>query len=169
MINRKPSYVEIIGLRFPNVQVFCTGDVNSYDDVQFTDEVLDKATLDTLILQETKTRVWREIQAERDRRKNNGINVDTKWFHTDDASRIQHIGMVLLGQSLPTGIMWKTMDGTFIEMTPTLAQQIFNSVVANDQQVFACAEQKSIQMESSANPENYDIFSTPTWPLTFGE
>lgn len=28
---------------------------------------------------------------------------------------------------MPTTIYWKTMDGSFVQMTPTLAGQIFNT------------------------------------------
>jgi hypothetical protein len=71
--------------------------------------------------------VWRLIQAERDRRRANGVRVGANWYHSDDTSRIQQLGLLLMGANMPPGIMWKTMSNTFIEMTPILAQQIFQA------------------------------------------
>jgi hypothetical protein len=118
-------------------------------------------------LLETRARVWKEIQAERDRRKSNGVKVGDNWFHTDDASRIQQIGLVMFGVNLPPGILWKTLSGNFVPMTPTLAMQIFMGVAASDIAIFAVAEQHKGAMLASQNPREYNYLSG--WPLTFGE
>lgn len=120
-----------------------------------------------IILNEKKLQKWREIQAERDRRKFGGVKVGNYWFHSDDTSRIQYIGLLMLGSSIPPGIMWKTMTGEFVEITPTLVQQIFNAVASHDLTVFAVAEQHRAIMNTSSDPENYDFSSG--WPLIFGE
>lgn len=93
--------------------------------------------------------------------------VGTKWFHSDQKSRSQQLGLVLLGASIPAGLQWKTMDGTFVTMTQTLAQQVLAAAAASDQAIFAAAEAHRQAMESSADPAAYD-FSTG-WPKVFGE
>lgn len=110
---------------------------------------------------------WAAIKTERDHRKAGGVKVGDKWFHSDDASRIQQLALVMMGAGLPAGLQWKTMDGSFITMTPALAQQVFTGQAASDQAIFAVAEQHRVAMEASPDPAAYD-FST-NWPKIFGE
>lgn len=83
---------------------------------------------------------WREIQAERDRRKAAGVRVGGHRFHSDPESRIQQLGLVMMGASIPAGLQWKTLDSAFVTMTPTLAGGIFAATAASDQGIFAAAE-----------------------------
>jgi hypothetical protein len=115
---------------------------------------------------------WKEIQAERDRRKFAGVFIPSvgKWFHSDDSSRIQTIGLVMMGASLPNGIMWKTLDNSFVPMTRTLANQVFQAVGAKDVAIFTTAEQHKLQVFASNDPINYDFLTlTPKWPKIYGE
>lgn len=114
-----------------------------------------------------KARAWESIKAERDRRKAGGVKVGAKWFHSDDASRIQQLALVMMGAGLPAGLQWKTMDGSFITMTPALAQQVFTGQAASDQTIFAVAEAHRVAMEASADPAAYD--HSTGWPKVFGE
>jgi hypothetical protein len=114
-----------------------------------------------------KAQKWEAIKAERDRRKAAGVKVGEKWFHSDDSSRIQQIGLVMMGASIPPGLQWKTMDGSFVAMTQALAGQIFQSVAAQDQAIFAQAEQHKAAMEAVENPATYDI--TTGWPAVYSE
>lgn len=112
--------------------------------------------------------IWERIKAERDRRTDQGgYNVGTKWFHSDQKSRSQQLGLVLLGASIPAGLQWKTMDGSFVTMTQQLADQVLAAAAASDQAIFAAAEAHRQAMEVSADPSAYD-FSTG-WPKVFGE
>lgn len=118
--------------------------------------------------EEVKAQKWAQIKAERDRRKSGGVLAGGHWFHSDDASRIQQLGLVMMGANMPTGIQWKTLtagSAVFVEMTPTLAQQIFNATATYDQAVFSAAETHRLAMEASADPASYN-FSTG-WPATF--
>lgn len=115
----------------------------------------------------TAAQVWGRIKAERDHRKAGGVKVGEKWFHSDDASRIQQLALVMMGAGLPAGLQWKTMDGTFTTMTPALAQQVFTGQAASDQTIFAVTEGHRVAMEASADPATYD-YSTG-WPKIFGE
>lgn len=110
---------------------------------------------------------WKEISSERDRRKSNGVKVGLNWFHSDDTSRIQQIGLVMFGANMPAGIMWKTLTGSFVQMSPTLALQIFMAVAASDISIFTIAEQHKSAMLASQNPKEYDY--SLGWPITFGE
>jgi Domain of unknown function (DUF4376) len=119
---------------------------------------------------ETPEQMWLRIKAERDRRSEAGgfpvqIEGETKWFHSDVKSRTQQLGMVIMGATLPTGIDWKTMDGSFVAMTPALAQAIFAAGAAQEQAVFAAAQTHRVAMESSAEPSAYDF--SGGWPATY--
>jgi hypothetical protein len=105
---------------------------------------------------------WEEIKTERDRRQVLGVVIGTKKFHSDPASRIQQLGLVLMGANIPVNLQWKTMDGSFVSMTPTLAEQIFSATASSDQAIFAAAEVHKANMMASANPQTYDFSNG--WP-----
>ncbi|MEW6612717.1 MAG: DUF4376 domain-containing protein [Pseudomonadota bacterium] len=135
-------------------------------------------------IDEAKQMMWSQIKAERDRRKAGGFKVKVggvdKWFHSDADSRIQHLGLKdkardllaaggamtdkisILGQP----VKWKTMDGTFVEVTAQVAFDIVAAAGDLDAQLFAAAETHRAAMEASPDPASYD-FSTG-WPATFG-
>ena len=116
----------------------------------------------------TAADIWEKIKAERDRRtEQGGYKAGTKWFHSDQKSRSQQLGLVLIGANIPANLQWKTMDGSFVTMTQTLAQQVLAAAAASDQAIFAAAEAHRQAMEASADPAAYD-FSTG-WPKVFGE
>lgn len=111
---------------------------------------------------------WEAIKAVRDRRTDQGgYKVGTKWFHSDQKSRSQQLGLVLLGANIPPNLQWKTMDGSFVTMTQQLAGQVLAAAAASDQAIFAAAETHRAAMEASADPASYD-YSTG-WPAIFGE
>ena len=117
---------------------------------------------------ESKSNQWDKIKSERDRRMEvGGYLVNGKWFHSDQASRTQQLGLVLLGNNIPVGLQWKTMDGTFIEMTPTLAQQILAGAALSDYTIFVTAETHKTNLYLSADPENYNIMTN--WPKMYSE
>lgn len=111
---------------------------------------------------------WEGIKAERDRRAALGVKVDRHWFHSDAKSRIQQLGLVLLGNSIPAGLQWKTLTFTpppvFVTMTPELAKAIVAATAASDTRIFTAAEVHRIALESSADPQNYDF--SVGWPTT---
>lgn len=116
---------------------------------------------------ELKAMLWEKIKQERDRRtQQGGYCVDGKWFHSDILSRTQQMGLVMMGNSIPSNLQWKTMDGTFVNMTPALANSIFMAAVQSDTVLFSHAEQLKVQMES--DPENFSL-SECSWPLMYGE
>lgn len=118
--------------------------------------------------EQQQEQVWDQIKRERDRRSDEGgTKVGTNWFHSDPRSKTQQMGLVMMGAGIPSGLMWKTMDGSFVEMTPTLAQQIFGAAAANEQALFAVAEGHRTAMLAVPNPASYDF--TTGWPQAFWE
>lgn len=171
MSSTKLSYIEALGTNWPTVQASCAGSGENYEDLVWEagNAMPSKQDMDTWILANTKTAMWKLIQVERDRRKAGGVLVSAinKWFHSDDGSRIQQLGLVMMGAGLPTGIMWKCMDGSFIEMSPTIAGAIFQSTAAKDTAIFTAAEQHRAYMNASSTPETYSYLTG--WPAIFGE
>jgi hypothetical protein len=115
--------------------------------------------------------VWEAIKAERDRRAALGVKVGAHWFHSDQKSRTQQLGLVLLGSNIPADLKWKTLTFTgqpvFVDMTPALAQGIVMSTAASDTAVFAAAEVHRQALEASADPGSYDY--TGGWPQSIEE
>lgn len=118
-----------------------------------------------LPVEKVREQKWQQIKAERDRRKESGVKVGEHWFHTDTFSRTQHLGLVLMGANMPVGAQWKTMNGTYVTMTPALAQQIFSAIAAADMTTHAVAEQKRSAMMSLEDPSNYDAYAG--WPEVY--
>lgn len=123
--------------------------------------------LNNEVLQNAKYAMWQQIKALRDERQLSGFNVGNYWFHSDDSSRIKYLGLLMMGANIPTTLMWKTMSGEFVQMTQTLAGQIFTGIAGFDSQSFVNAEQHKTAMQASANPLNYNY--TTGWPPIFGE
>lgn len=116
----------------------------------------------------TSEQVLERIKSERDSRtENGGYKVGTKWFHSDQKSRSQQLGLVLLGANIPANLQWKTMDGSFVAMTATLAQQILGAGAASDQAIFAAAETHKAALEACNDPSAYDF--SGGWPKIYGE
>lgn len=163
------TYITAIVANHPDISFSSPGDGSVYETIEWAtgSTPIAKSVLDAEIIELIKAEAWKNIQAVRDLRTQSGIQVNGYWFHSDQPSRIQQLGLVIMGSSLPSGIMWKTMSGAFVEMTQTLAGQIFQKVASNDMAVFATAEYHRSQMLASADPGNYDY--SGSWPLIYGE
>lgn len=130
-----------------------------------------------------KVTKWDAIKAERDRRKSGGFKVkvgsSNKWFHSDADSRIQHLGLKDKARDLIAGggvmtdkltilgqtVKWKTMDGSFVDVSAQVAFDIVAAAGDLDAQLFAAAEKHKASMEASADPSAYDF--SGGWPATF--
>ena len=118
----------------------------------------------TANLAAAKLQAWAAIKAERDRRKSGGVLVSGKWYHSDVDSRIQQLGLVMMGASVPS-VQWKTMDGNFVTMSQTIANGIFQAAAALDMTLFSVAESHRTAMEASADPVAYDF--SAGWPTHY--
>lgn len=102
--------------------------------------------------------VWRnKVKQQRDDLiDNGGCFVQGKWFHSDVKSKQQQVVLKMLGAALPTGLQWKTMDGTFVTMTQSLISDIFAAQIARETAIFAIAEAAaSAPFEPIAWPGRY--------------
>ncbi len=129
---------------------------------QISDEeaiILQKPSID-----ESKKAKWEQIKAKRDfLTMRGGYLVAGKWFHSDEKSRIQQLG--LLQGVIPNNLYWKTMDGSFQLMTSEIAQAILSAAIEQDKNLYTIAEMHKSAMENSAEPENYDF--SVGWPILF--
>lgn len=118
----------------------------------------------------TAAEMWERIKAKRDHLSDTGgykvivAGVD-KWFHSDAKSKGQQMGLVLAGAAAARVPPWKTMDGTKVSMSQTLAQEIFQSAMLMEGEIFQAAETHKADMEASADPSAYDF--SGGWPATF--
>ncbi|MCB1711192.1 MAG: DUF4376 domain-containing protein [Candidatus Riesia sp.] len=166
---RSITYIDAIAEYYPNTIVKAFGINPSYNDLVLLsgDPIPSQEILD-LKIQELKQKImWEEIKKRRDDRLSCGCYCAGKGWHSDSESRIKYLGLLMLGANMPTTIYWKTMDGTFIQMTPTLAGQIFNTLASWDTATFTTAEQHKTAMLQVADPFSYDF--SGNWPLVFGE
>lgn len=123
------------------------------------------AEVDAQRLAALRADLWERIKAHRDQRKAMGVLVAGKWFHSDADSRIQQLGLVMMGAGIPAGLQWKTMDGSFVTMTQALAGAIFQATAASDMTIFAVAEQHRAALNASADPAAYAWQAG--WPAVF--
>lgn len=140
----------------------------TYNGVEITALTDAEILLNSTFKAELQETMWTLIKQERDRRKSDGgYKVGTYWYHSDDTSRIQQLALVMLGAGMPNNIMWKTMSGDFILMTPALAGQVFQAAMVSDMTVFTVAEQKKQAMMALADPRTHNHLSG--WPPIYGE
>lgn len=134
----------------------------SYSNGQFLPPVSVPQDLDAV-----KATWWEAIKRERDRRtQTGGYHAAGHWFHSDVFSRTQQMGLVMMGANIPGNLQWKTMNGTFVTMTPALAQQVFEAAAVSDAALFARAEEIRIAMET--NPLTFNL-QAQSWPAIYGE
>jgi hypothetical protein len=75
-----------------------------------------------------------------------------------------------LGANIPAGLQWKTMNGSFVTMTPALAQEILVTGAMSDQAIFAKAQVKIAEVEALKSATEVLEYSVNSgWPLIFGE
>jgi hypothetical protein len=164
------TYIEAIAERHPNVWVSCLGQGDTYEslvqDPNSPVAIPTQAVLDADILDLTRLKVWAAVKEKRDELQAGGVYVGGYWFNSDPNSRIQQVSLRLLGAALPSGIMWKTLSNTFVEMTQQLAEDIFTASVQWDMQIFAVAENYRHQILASSDPTSIDI--STGWPAGFG-
>ena len=108
-----------------------------------------------------------------------GVQVGANWYHTDETSRIQQLGLKdeardmlaagaqstdqLVIDSSP--VIWNTMSGAFVPMTVQLALDIVAAVKVLDKRAHSVAEGHRIAMEAAADPAAYDF--SAGWPASF--
>lgn len=114
---------------------------------------------------ELRAELWEQIKAIRDRLQANGVKVGNHWFHSDLSSKIQQLGLVMMGAGIPAGLKWKTMSGEQITMTQQLAGQIFGAQAAHDMTLFGVAESLKASMNTMQDPTSFNV--NQGWPETY--
>ncbi|WP_118810292.1 DUF4376 domain-containing protein [Neisseria lactamica] len=106
---------------------------------------------------EAAAAVWEKIKQKRHENLRGGVYVESvgKWFHNTDEARQQYTFMRTLPQ-LPPDLMWKTMDGGFVNLTRPLLDELSLKLLADEQQDFANAERHKGLLEQSSEPWDYD-------------
>lgn len=113
-----------------------------------------------------KAEIWEEIKLYRDHLvQTGGYKVGAHWYHSDTFSRTQQIALIVMGASIPAGIMWKTLDNGYVPMTQALAQQIFAAGAAQDTALFAKAAEHKESLDLSSDPDSYNWKAG--WPETY--
>lgn len=116
-------------------------------------------------IEDRRAAAWERIKLERERRRQAGVLVGAHWFHSNDTSRIQQIGLVMMGAGIPAGLLWRTMDNGEVPMTQALASSIFQAVAASDAAHFEAAKLHRAAMELALDPDAYDF--SAGWPAIY--
>ncbi len=137
-----------------------------------------------------KEEMWEKIKVFRDKRKYAGVRVSVGgtyyWIHSDEASRIQHLGLAISSlmhvirsilsitdfPAFPNDLKWKTMESNnfgepvWLLMTWVVALQLFGADVILEGSCFAMAEWHRQHLMQSNDPYNYNY--TTGWPEVYG-
>jgi hypothetical protein len=118
--------------------------------------------------------ICNKIKAERDVRKYGGIPITVEdkeyWFFNDEPTRNQYalLDSMIRRNNLPASFVfdeWKTMDGTFVEMTAELLYKIIDTGIQRENTIFKAAEAHKVELTASDDPASYDY--TTNWPTSF--
>ena len=109
---------------------------------------------------EQQEEMWERIKDKRYDNLRHGVYAKSvgKWFQTDDATRLQYLALAL--ESVTGGfkkpINWKTMDNSFLMLTPELLREIMQAMHDDEEADFINAEKHKAAMLKSENPLEYD-------------
>lgn len=109
---------------------------------------------------EQQEEVWERIKDKRYDNLRHGVYAKSvgKWFQTDDATRLQYLALAL--ESVTGGfkkpINWKTMDNSFLMLTPELLREIMQTMHDDEEADFINAEKHKAAMLKAENPLKYD-------------
>ena len=109
---------------------------------------------------EQQDEMWERIKQKRYDNLRHGVYAKSvgKWFQTDDATRLQYLALAL--ESVTGGfkkpINWKTMDNSFLMLTPELLREIMQAMHDDEEADFINAEKHKAAMLKAENPLKYD-------------
>lgn len=116
-------------------------------------------------LAKARAAIWESIKATRDRRiQTAGYTTGGKWYHSDTFSRTQQMGLSMMGALVPA-VQWKTMNGSFVTMSQTLAASIFSAASTSDQTLFSYAETLRTAVYAAADPAS--VNTSTGWPTGY--
>ncbi|MDU1346561.1 MAG: DUF4376 domain-containing protein [Eikenella corrodens] len=120
---------------------------------------------------EQQEEMWERIKAKRYDNLRHGVYIKSvgKWFQTDNATRLQYLALAL--ESITGGfkkpINWKTMDNSFLMLTPELLREIMQAMHDDEQADFINAERHKAAMLQAEHPLEYDY--SDGWTANFDE
>lgn len=118
--------------------------------------------LKTKYLERVREEVWEKIKQKRSESIETGVYHARlqKWFHTDSEAQRNY---ALMGHAINSPLYqpkrWKTMDGTFIEMTREVFQDVLALALKKADDDYRNAEIHKAKVMASTDPLAYD-FST---------
>ena len=126
--------------------------------------------LERLNLEKIYEEKWDQIKAVRTFKMNDGVLIQSigKWFHTDLYSKQQIQALVvanIIGIYKTTA--WKTLDNTYVQLTPMLLLQVFGAMLENESRLFDIGKLHYESLYTSSDPANYG--PTSQWPTTFSD
>ena len=126
--------------------------------------------LERLNLEAIYKEKWEKIKEIRTFKMNDGVFLQSigKWFHTDLYSKQQIQSLVtanVIGLYKTTA--WKTLDNTYVQLTPMLLLQVFGAMLENESRLFDIGKLHYESLYTSSDPVNYDPASQ--WPTTFSD
>ena len=126
--------------------------------------------LERLNLEKIYKEKWEKIKEIRTFKMSDGVLIQStgKWFHTDLYSKQQIQALVvtnLIGIYKTTA--WKTLDNTYVQLTPMLLLQVFGAMLENESRLFDIGKLHYESLYTSSDPVNYDPASQ--WPTTFSD
>lgn len=157
---------DLIAVSDDDYQKYCQ---NHKGDTRFIDGKFvfnDAPTDPKAIKKQHQFEVWEAIKQKRHAITRGGVYVKSagKWFHTDDSSRTQYLALQILPE-LPSELMWKTMDNSFVKLDKALLTELAMTILQSEQADFANAEKHRMAMLQADNPLEYD-YSTG-WTATY--
>ena len=144
-------------------------DVIIEGDIQ-TNYLIKDGQLERLNLEKIYEKKWGEIKEIRTFKMNDGVFLQSigKWFHTDLYSKQQIQALVVANViGLYKTTAWKTLDNTYVQLTPLLLLQVFGAMLVNEEQLFGIGKLHYEKLYASNDPVNYDV--TNMWPSTFSD
>ena len=123
---------------------------------------VEDADLKAKYLERVRNDVWEKIKVKRTESVETGVYHPKlqKWFHTDVEAQRNY---ALLGHAINSPLYqpkrWKTMDGTFIEMTKEVFQDVLALALKKADDDYRNAEIHKAKLMQSNDPLAYD-FST---------
>ena len=138
-------------------------------DIQ-TNYLIKGGQLERLNLEAIYAEKWEQIKEVRTFKMSDGVFIQSigKWFHTDLYSKQQIQALVvtnLIGIYKTTA--WKTLDNTYVQLTPMLLLQVFGAMLENESRLFDIGKLHYESLYTSSDPVNYDPASQ--WPTTFSD
>ena len=138
-------------------------------DIQ-TNYLIKDGQLERLNLEKVYEKKWEEIKEIRTFKMNDGVFLQSigKWFHTDLYSKQQIQSLVVANIiGVYKTAAWKTLDNTYVQLTPMLLLQVFGAMLENESRLFAIGKLHYESLYTSNDPVNYDPASQ--WPTTFSD